>query len=69
MSFESEMLEAGRAILLRVLEETGYNMTQTARILQVNRTDLYKKLLKHGIERPPQHSPPGAHRGDWSSVQ
>jgi len=36
----------------RVLKETGWNISQAARLLEIDRVTLYNKMRKYGIERP-----------------
>ena len=40
-----------RAHIERVLEETGWNFSRTARILDIDRTTLYHKLRRYGLKR------------------
>jgi len=40
-----------RRHILRVLESTGWNISQTARILDVDRTTVYNKMKQHGLHR------------------
>ena len=41
--------EKERQLLLEILEKTGNNRTQTAKLLDISRTALYDKLRKYGI--------------------
>ncbi len=41
-----------RAHVVRVLEESGWNMSQSARILGIDRGTLYAKVKRFGLERP-----------------
>jgi len=43
--------EAEKVYLLTVLEEHGWNVKVTANVLGIQRSNLYRKLEKHGIER------------------
>ncbi len=43
--------EAEKIYLLRVLEEHRWNVKATADFLGIQRSNLYRKLVKHGIER------------------
>jgi two-component system response regulator HydG len=36
----------------RILHETGWNISQAARLLEIDRVTLYNKIRKYGIERP-----------------
>jgi len=38
--------------LLRILESNQWNISQSARILGIDRVTIYKKLKKFGIDRP-----------------
>lgn len=40
---------AERGVLLRALERHGWNVTQTAKALQLSRATLYRKLSQHGL--------------------
>jgi transcriptional regulator with PAS, ATPase and Fis domain len=40
-----------RVHIERVLEETGWNLSRTARILDIDRTTLYHKLRRYGLKR------------------
>ncbi|HEU4856109.1 MAG TPA: sigma-54-dependent Fis family transcriptional regulator [Rhodanobacteraceae bacterium] len=46
---------AEQAALLGALEQCDWNVSHAARVLQISRNTLYRKLRKHGI-RPPQRS-------------
>jgi two-component system response regulator HydG len=35
-----------------VLEETSWNLSRAARILEIDRTTLYSKLKRYGLRRP-----------------
>jgi DNA-binding NtrC family response regulator len=41
-----------RAHIERVLEETSWNLSRAARILEIDRTTLYSKLKRYGLRRP-----------------
>ncbi len=45
-----------RRIILEVLESNNWNRSLTAEILGINRTTLYKKMKRLGLEESPQHS-------------
>jgi transcriptional regulator of acetoin/glycerol metabolism len=38
----------------RVLDEAGWNVTQAARLLEIDRVTLYNKIKKYGLEREKQ---------------
>jgi len=38
--------------IARILKETGWNISQAARLLEIDRVTLYNKMRKYGIERP-----------------
>jgi transcriptional regulator of acetoin/glycerol metabolism len=46
---------AERAALVRTLEKQGWNVSQTARALDISRNTLYRKLHKHRIAVPRDH--------------
>ena len=45
------LADVERRHVLRVLESTGWNISQTARILEVDRTTVYNKMKQHGLHR------------------
>lgn len=51
-----EMVE--RDYILRKLEETGWNVTRTAEILGIERTNLHKKLKQLGLKKSTHHATP-----------
>ena len=44
--------EAQKRLLLKILEKTGFNINQTAKILKISRENCYYFLKKFAIERP-----------------
>ena len=42
--------KAERKAIIKVLEQTGYNKTKTAKILKIDRKTLYNKLESYNIE-------------------
>ncbi len=50
-TFEEFKQNAERAFLLAKLEENGWNVSETARKLDMPRSNLYKKIEKYGLER------------------
>jgi DNA-binding NtrC family response regulator len=52
MSLERAMEEPERQILLAALKANEWNRQETARQLDINRTTLYKKIKKHGLDDP-----------------
>ena len=42
----------------RVLDDCDWNITQAARMLEVDRGTLYNKIKKFGLERPGDGGPP-----------
>ena len=47
-----EALEAPeRRIILETLERSGWNRQRTADVLEINRTTLYKKMKRYGLDR------------------
>jgi DNA-binding NtrC family response regulator len=47
---ERTLRAAEEALIRRVLDETGGNRSRSARLLGINRTTLYDKLRRYGIE-------------------
>ena len=50
-TFEEFKQQAERAFLEAKLEETGWNVSETARKLSMPRSNLYKKIEKYGLAR------------------
>jgi DNA-binding NtrC family response regulator len=50
----AELVRHERALVLGVLERTGWRMARAARELNLERSHLYKKLRALGIDRPPE---------------
>ncbi|RLB55069.1 MAG: sigma-54-dependent Fis family transcriptional regulator [Deltaproteobacteria bacterium] len=48
--------EAEKKHIVRVLEENGWNITRSARILQIDRATLYNKLKQYRLSRPRKQS-------------
>jgi DNA-binding NtrC family response regulator len=48
---EASLASVERAHILRVLEETGWNISRTARVLGVDRTTVYNKIKQYGLEK------------------
>ena len=46
-----------RAIILEVLESNGWNRNSTADALGINRTTLYKKMKRLGLDEPGKPAP------------
>jgi two-component system response regulator HydG len=46
--------EVERQHVKRVLDEAGWNVTQAARLLEIDRVTLYNKIKKYGLEREKQ---------------
>ncbi|MFG0253271.1 MAG: helix-turn-helix domain-containing protein [Phycisphaerales bacterium JB038] len=40
-----------KAHIAGILERTGWNITQTARILEVDRVTVYNKVKKYGLRQ------------------
>ncbi|MBM83247.1 MAG: sigma-54-dependent Fis family transcriptional regulator [Planctomycetaceae bacterium] len=49
-SLKSALVAPERHIILDALEANGWNRQDTAKMLSINRTTLYKKMKKYGIE-------------------
>ena len=50
-TFEEFKLAAERAFLLAKLRESDWNVAETARVLEMPRSNLYKKIERHGLAR------------------
>ena len=48
---ESFKQEAERAVLVAKLAENGWNVSETARKLEMPRSNLYKKIERYGLQR------------------
>ena len=49
---EDALREPERRILLAALEANAWNRSQTADQLEINRTTLYKKIKRYGLDEP-----------------
>lgn len=49
-NLKSALADPERQIILEALENNGWNRQNTAQMLGINRTTLYKKMKRHGIE-------------------
>ena len=49
-SLKTALVEPEKQIILDALESNGWNRQNTAKTLGINRTTLYKKMKKYGIE-------------------
>lgn len=58
MTLSDAMMEPERAILLKALASNDWNRQQTAEVLGINRTTLYKKMKQLGID-PDDHARAG----------
>jgi two-component system nitrogen regulation response regulator NtrX len=50
-TFEAFKDAAERAFLLHKLREFGWNVSETARAVEMPRSNLYKKIERYGLER------------------
>jgi two-component system nitrogen regulation response regulator NtrX len=50
-TFEEYMSGAERAFITAKLEQYDWNVTETARALQMPRSNLYKRIMRYGLER------------------
>jgi two-component system nitrogen regulation response regulator NtrX len=50
-TFEEFKLAAERAFLAIKLRENDWNVAETARVLDMPRSNLYKKIERHGLTR------------------
>jgi len=51
MSLKEELVEPEKKIIRSALEANGWNRQGTAKTLQINRTTLYKKMKRYGLEK------------------
>ncbi len=58
MTLSQAMIEPERRVILRALEANDWNRQQTAEVLGINRTTLYKKMKQLGID-PEDHAQAG----------
>jgi transcriptional regulator of acetoin/glycerol metabolism len=49
-NLKSALANPERQIIIEALESNGWNRQETARLLGINRTTLYKKMKKYDIE-------------------
>jgi transcriptional regulator of acetoin/glycerol metabolism len=54
---------AAKAYLTDLLEQTGWNISEAARIAGLNRTCVHKRLRRYGVYRPVARR---VHRGAWA---
>ncbi|KAA0246976.1 MAG: sigma-54-dependent Fis family transcriptional regulator, partial [Chlorobiota bacterium] len=50
-SFQEFKEKAERAFILKQLNENGWNISKTAELLDIQRSHLYNKMKKYGIEK------------------
>jgi DNA-binding NtrC family response regulator len=50
MSLKEARAEPERRLILKALEENNWNRQETAKTLQINRTTLYKKMKRYGLD-------------------
>jgi len=41
-----------RAHVANILQQTGWNITRAAEILEIDRVTLYNKIAKYGLKKP-----------------
>jgi len=46
------LADAERQHIEAVLKDTGWNITQAARVLDIDRVTLYNKIRRFGLQRP-----------------
>jgi transcriptional regulator with PAS, ATPase and Fis domain len=51
LSLKEGLAEPERKIIRAALEANGWNRQETAKALQINRTTLYKKMKRYGLEK------------------
>ena len=52
------LAEAERAHIVRVLEAVQWNKKEAARVLDISRGTLYRKILEYSLEPEPKPQPP-----------
>jgi DNA-binding NtrC family response regulator len=52
ISVGMSLWDAEKILICATLEHTGWRVTKAARILGIDRSTLYSKIIKRGIERP-----------------
>jgi len=57
VSLKDALAEPERRILEKALHANGWNRQTTADQLEINRTTLYKKMKRHGLDRGPTNYP------------
>jgi DNA-binding NtrC family response regulator len=55
-SLKDALKDPERKIILDALAKCGWNKKETAELLGINRTTLYKKLAQYGIDPSPKKS-------------
>ena len=55
-NLKSSLVAPEKQLILEALESNGWNRQGTADLLGINRTTLYKKMKKYGIEFETQMS-------------
>lgn len=50
-TLKQALYEAERKVILDALEMCNWNRQQTAKLLDINRTTLYKKIKRYGLEK------------------
>ena len=49
---DASLQKAEKALIRKVLEQTGWNLKRTAMLLDIARGTLYSKMEKHNITKP-----------------
>ena len=57
MALKDALAEPERRILEQALHANGWNRQTTADQLEINRTTLFKKMKRHGLDRGPTGYP------------
>ncbi len=58
-SFQAATRRFQSQLVLRTLDETGWNVVEAARRLEVTRSHVYNLIRAHGLERAAKRTPPG----------
>jgi transcriptional regulator of acetoin/glycerol metabolism len=54
MSLKEARAEPEKKLILQALEENNWNRQRTAKALRINRTTLFKKMKRYGLEAEAQ---------------
>ena len=61
------LADAERAHIIRVLEAVGWNKKEAARVLDISRGTLYRKIVDYGLDPDPARHVPDLHTNPEAS--